>query len=596
MQNSKKCKMSKLNKLKKSKKNKKNKKSMNGGTLFLSDNLDNTLKGIVSIGFEFESESSCYLMYDKNKNEYYLGDTYSTQNRRQKDDKLFQIRNFNSSNSSIKNEEFYSQEDENSSLTWLNEYFQEQLVYYLETSNPDEYEDNKYFVEKDAIKIIKDGKISDVIAEVSDEPSTLSGEDYSNYLNYKDNEYVITFFSIETNQNPLMYYLKIALNMLNQYFTYIEQFNQSNNSNIIVMMKGSSREYDVRQECKLYKIPPNIYEYIPSDKERRNIEMGEETIYDPESQNKLISNIEYNYLMEENIKLTDMKFSPQVTIGVNPMEMINIAVKLVNNPDNKLFEIGLNLIEREIIENGSMELNQFDKNLLIYIFYCSTKMYDKILNNEQKKIIFKYIITFLIRHKMSDFKIFKNPNFINYVMHSYERLIAEVTEFNEILAFYYLILLISNEAYYAEIDNILSTTDGHLSDNLRVVEENSASLNSFLRDINRLNKNKNMDEFITKYKKIYSTWNEMMIKQYPYVETEFHDAPLLFELRFFNTDIYQLGYDYRILDKVKPTAMTIQNMIEIASRVENELQSMKRSMEPIEQIIPNKRKKLQIKR
>lgn len=594
----------KINKSKKyilfTRKNKNNsKKSMTGGTLFLLDNLDETLKGIVSIGFEFESESSCYIMYDKNKNEYYLGDTYFAKNGRQKDDKLFQIHHFNSSNTSIKNEEFYSQEDENSSLSWLNEYFQEQLRYYLETTDANDYADNKYFVEKDAIKIMQNGEISHVITEVSDEPAPLSGEDFLNYLNYKRNEYVITFFSIEANKNPLMYYLKIALNMLDQYFKYIEQYNYNyNNPNITIMMEGSRPEYDVHQECKLYKIPSDIYEYILSDKERHSIEMGEETIYDPESPNKIISNIQYNYLMEENVKLTDIKFSPQVTIGVNPTDMIHIAKKLINSPNNKLFEIGLNLVEHEIIERGSMEFNQFDKNILIYVFYCSTTMYDQILYNEKIKYIFKYMVLFLIRHKMSDFKIFTNVNFIHFIMESYEKLVTKVDEFDELLGYYYLILLIANDAYYAKIDNIVSANDGTLSDNLHTIEENSALLNTFLRNIKNLNNNKNnkMDEFITKYKKIYSTWNDMMIKQYPYVETELHDTPLLFEIRFFNTDIYQLGYDYRILDGVKPKAMTIQSMVEIASRVEDELRTVKRPAESIEQIIPNKRKKLQTKR
>ena len=131
------------NKLVKSRKNKKNKlirttkkniknKNKIGGTFFLTDSSDRALEGIVSMGFEFESETSCYLMYDKTNDEYYLGDTYDIHNDRRKDEKLFQITKFNSMNDSVMKEEFYSQEDENSELSWLNEYFQEQLKYYLE--------------------------------------------------------------------------------------------------------------------------------------------------------------------------------------------------------------------------------------------------------------------------------------------------------------------------------------------------------------------------------------------------------------------------------------------------------------------------------
>lgn len=590
------------NKKKLTKKNKfqkrKNKK-IHGGTLFLNDVSDETFKSIVSIGFEFET-SLAYLIYDKNRDKYYLGDTYFLDNGRRKDEKIFQNNIFTSSSSSIGKEEFYSQEDENSVITYLNDYFQEQLQKYLETSDSDEYYDNKDFIERDAMKIIKNGKMLNMMTEVNDEPSPMfiGSDELFNYLNYKCVEYVITFYSININTNPIIHYLKIALNILKSYFDYIEKINENNNPDIILLIEGNREEYNTERNCKLYKIPQNINEYVLSDKERHDIDIGYETIYDENTPNKIVSNVEYNYLVEENARLSKINISPQVTIGIVPLELINVAKKIVNSPTNESFDIGFIFINNEIISKG-IELDEFDKNILCYVFYCSYVIYDEMLNNPKMKYIFKYTVSFLIRHKMSDFKIFKNINFVNFIIESYRKIVSEVSDVSEIICFYYLILLISKDAYYSEIDNIGIKMDDSLLPYLNKIEENSLLLSNFLREETTTNLNR---EFMTKLKKMYSTWNELLIKQYPY---DSESNPLLFEIRFFSKDINKIKNEYGIITDDSIKALNIEDMLKICSSVENTLNdnlsrttrmSMKRPADFVEQIQPKKKKTLKINR
>jgi hypothetical protein len=431
------------------------------------------------------------------------------------------------------------------------------------------YERNKNYVERNAIKIIKNNEERNLIAEVTDNPHpslSIKGKDYFNYLNYKTCEYVITFYDIKKNKNPLVHYLKIALNMMNRYLKHIEEYNEDyikNNPDILVLFEGSIPNFDVLVRCKLYKIPPNINEYVLSDREHRNIKIGEETIYDPDTENKIISNIEYYYLMQENIKLTDTKFSPQITIGIAPMEIINVAIKLVNAPMNQSFIKGSDLIESEIVAKSlaeedvekRVELSDFNKNILIYLFYCSSMIFEKMLY-DSSNYIFKYAVNFLIRHKMSDFKIFRNVDFINFIINAYKKKISEITEFDEMTIFYYLILLIAKDAYYVGMDY------DSLSDYFK---EESELLNNFLK--NELS-SPSLSESVTKLNLIYSTWNDLLSKQYPYIETEEHEMPLLFEVRFFNIDIYNAGYNSGVLEIEKPRALTVGQMLDIVSKVE----------------------------
>lgn len=566
------------------KKQKKQKKIKNfyGGTLFLSNLSDTTFENIVSIGFEFESGYSSYLIYDKSEEKYYLGDTYEIKNGRRKDERLFQINKIKSLSTKIYEEEFYSQEDEYSLVpSVINEDFQEQLKYYLD--DEDYYEDNKDFLENEGIKIIKDDKNFSLITEVNDNPYDING--IKSYLNYKVAEYVITFYEIEKSKNPIMYYFKIALNMMLRYFKMIEDYNNEQ-PDAIILIRGSRPEYDMAKHCKIYKIPSRIHEYVPCDQELHNIEKNDKTIYDPNTEDKIIPEIEYNYLVEEDIKLSEITFSPQITIGIRPLKLMDVAYNLVNKPSNELFKYGLqfidNIINAEIIDREIIEISHFDKNILSYVFYCSTMIYDEITrNDDMSKYVFKYVVPFLIRHKMSDFKIFKNFDFMDRIKILYDR----IDNFDEEKCFYYLTLLIARDAYNAEMDYIGYENGDNASEKIRIIEEKRDVLNNFFESQKQI-ENKNLIERI---ETMYSTWNDMLIKQYPYLETETNENPLLFEIRFFGKDLNKIGRENRILNSTNDgdKQISIENMLKISSRVDDIIESSL-------QKIPQSTKKLKL--
>lgn len=527
-------------------KNKNKNKKIQGGTLYLEDKLDQTLQYIVSIGFEFESAYSSYLLYDKNQNTYYLGDTYDIPNGRRKDEKLFQIKNIQSLSSDVADEEFYSQEDDITLPTELNEYFQQLLQYYL---GDDEYDDKNHdFIQRDAMKIIKDGTRSDLIVELSNKFDIYREKypDINSYLKYRHAEYVVTFYDIQKIKNPIMKYFGIASNMLLRYLKNIEEYNEriGNDVNISVSLKGNREGYDlIKDDFKIYKIPPEINEYLPSEQEEHYMEIGRDTIYDSTTENKIMPNLEYNYLIEEDVKLSDIILVPQVTIGVKPLQMLIVGEKLINSPENELLIAGLQIVETKL-NTRYIQLSLFDKNILSYVYYCSVIIVSMVVNNYER--ILKYYLTFLMRHKISNFNIFKNINFVNHII----ELIKIEKPIYELWYYYYLILLISKDAYYEEIDNISfkMENDGSadLAEYLKIVEENSIILNEFLKS---LSANDDFDaKFTDSFVEIYSTWNGFVTKQYPYLETEEHTTPLLFELRYFNSDIKKIikkyGYDY----------------------------------------------------
>jgi hypothetical protein len=127
--------------------------------------------------------------------------------------------------------------------------------------------------------------------------------------------------------------------------------------------------------------------------------------------------------------------------------------------------------------------------------------------------------------------------------------------------FYYLILLIANDAYYVGMDYD-SLYDASLYDYFK---ENSESLNKFLKEELP---SPSLSESVTKLNLIYSTWNDLLSKQYPYIEKEHKMPPLLFEVRFFNIDIYNAGYNSGVLEIEKPRALTVQQMLDIVLKVE----------------------------
>ena len=511
-------------------------------------------------------------MYDKNTGKYYLGDSsYEIDNGRKKDERIFQINMIKSLSTDVIQEEFYSQEDEYSFPSKMNNYFKNQLEYYLDTYDDDDYERNKYLIQNDIMKIIKNGNTYDLITKINDDKYN---------FDYKKTEYVITFYNIKPSINPIVKYFKIALNMMIRYLKYIEDYNNNLSPDSSILMEGSSREYDMIKECKIYKIPLNIHEYVASDWETHNIEMGEPTIYDESKINKIVSNVEYNYLVENNKNLSKITFSPQITIGINPLQLINVATKIENYPDNTLFLTGLSIIEEKFVSDD-FELSYFDKNILSYVFYCSMMIYYSF--QYAPILLFKYMIGILIRHKISNFKIFKNINFINLVKEIYIRQL----EFDDIKCFCYLILLIAKDSYYTEIDDISFEMDknengdnSNLETSLNLFKENVELLTIFLN-------NNSSHEYNQKIKNIYSSWNDLTIKQYPYVETKTYDNPLLFEIRIFGIDLNTFERNVQ-----KNASLSLDKMMEIMSKVDDEITS---SFPKSEQL-SKKTKKIKIKK
>lgn len=598
-----------------------------GGTILLKNAEDQTLRNIVSIGFEFESKNLNYVMHDSIKNKYYLGDSYDVTNKRTKSDKLFQIYNNNF-------EEFYSQGDEHD-VPYLNTFFCDELDYIMENNT-------KEFVQNNSMKIIKNRKKTDLVVFTENEAEVIDG--YHVYLDYPIVEYVSTFYVISTSKNPIFKYFERALNNLKTYLEKINNYNIeiNNQTNISISIEGiRSRPYRVKHDLKLYKIPKFIHKYIPSEKEKDDIKNGNETIvYDNKTNNKIINtedgllpNINYFYLLNANKNIIDEQFYPQTTFGIIAMEFINVAIKIVDPSDVDCFIDGIRVVDRMILDRFELSqtdvvndaildrfgISQFDKNMLIYTYYYSCCIRKGILFSKNKYHLAKYYVTFLLRHKLSDFKIFRNMNFINYVSYLYtlnynsnESKFDDDFIFDDTLTFYFLILAISNSYHYDTLiknDNLytMQNYQSHIENSnslnlipyedvdeenyMTIIERNGKSINAFL-DNQFTIPSKNVS-FLRNILILYKSFNSFITKQYSYEETPTYDNPLLVEHRTFLIDLAIIARENKLIKNQSNknlSPLTTHEMLRICSFANEKIESENK---PIEQIIP-KRKKLRL--